>query len=86
MMPEQKAEILEILDGAKDITVATMRQDGYPQANSRSMTAKFPQISDYATEEDSQQVRIVRVEPEVLSLLDYRKGFGHTEAIARSFE
>jgi hypothetical protein len=45
------------------------------------MTTKFPQIGDYATEEESQQVSIVRVEPEVVSLLDYRKGFGHTEEI-----
>ena len=36
MTPEQKAEIPEILDGAKDITVATIRQDGYPQATTVS--------------------------------------------------
>ena len=50
------------------------------------MTAKFPEISDCAPEEDSQPISIVRVAPEVLSLLDCRKGFGHTEELTRSLE
>lgn len=147
MTPEQKTEILAILDDAHDITVATVREDGYPQAtivsfvhdglsiyfgcdpNSQKarniersdkisltvslpytdwaeirglslggrahivtdeaeiqrvsglMIARFPQINEYAAGAERQQVDIVRVDPEVISLLDYRKGFGHTEEI-----
>ena len=147
MTPEQKANILDILDSAKDITVATVREDGYPQATTVSfvhdgltiyfgcalesqkvrnikrsdkisltvnlpyeswdeirglslggrahivtdpaelqrvfetMITRFPQINDYATEDTRQEVGVVRVEPEVISLLDYRQGFGHTEEI-----
>lgn len=147
MTPKQKADILNILDSAKDLTVATVREDGYPQATTVSfvhdgltiyfgctlgsqkacnlkrsdkisltvnlpyeswdeirglslggrahivtdsaevrrvleaMITRFPQINDYATEDERQEVGLVRVGPEVISLLDYRKGFGHTEEI-----
>lgn len=147
MTPEQRADILDILDGAQDMTLATVRADGYPQATTvsfvhdgltiyfgcgsnsqkarnikrtdkvsltvnlpykswneirglslggrahvvndlaevgrvfKTMIRRFPQIKDYATEGEQQEVGLVRVEPEVFSLLDYRKGFGHTEEI-----
>ena len=147
MTPEQRANILEILDGAWDMTVATLRDDGYPQATTvsfvhdgltlyfgcdrasqkvrniensdkvsltvnlpyedwskirglslvgrarivadpaetgrvyRSMISRFPQIDDYATQAEQQQASVVRVKPRFISLLDYRKGFGHTEEI-----
>jgi PPOX class probable F420-dependent enzyme len=146
MTPEQKTNILEILDRALDITVATVREDGYPQATTvsfvhdgetiyfgcdpnsqkarniersdkvsltinlpyqrwedirgvslggrahivtdpaelqkviQAMMTKFPQISDFAPN-DREQLCIVRIDPDVISLLDYRKGFGHTEEI-----
>ena len=32
MTPKQQADIFGILDGAQDITIATVREDGYPQA------------------------------------------------------
>lgn len=147
MIPEQKIDILEILDGAKDMTVATVREDGYPQATTVSfvhdgldiyfgcdansqkarnikrnnkvsltvnlpyrkwteirgvsiggrahfvtdradiervfemMVAKFPQVKEYAPDNERDQIGVVRVEPELISLLDYGKGFGHTEEI-----
>lgn len=147
MTPEQQAAILEILDGTDDLTVATVREDGYPQATTVSfvhsglkiyfgcdagsqkarniertdkvsitvdlpyerwteirglslggrarfvtdpdeersvfelMSNKFPEISELTTEVDRQNGRLVCVEPEVVSLLDYRKGFGHAEQI-----
>ena len=147
MTPEQRASILDILDGARDMTVATLRDDGYPQATTvsfvhdgltlsfgcdrasqkvrniensdkvsltvnlpyedwsqirglslggrarivadpaetgrvyRAMISRFPQIDDYATQAEQQQASVVRVKPEIISLLDYRKGFGHTEEI-----
>lgn len=147
MTPQQKKDILEILDRARDMTVATVREDGYPQATTVSfvhdglmiyfgcgsdsqkarnigrtdkvsltvdlpyetwdeirglslggraylvtdpaemsrvferMMTRFPQINEYATEEDREQASLIRIEPEVISLLDYRKGFGHTELL-----
>lgn len=145
MTPEQESRVLEILDGAQDMTVATVREDGYPQATTVSfvhdgptiyfccdpdcqkarnigrsdkvsltvnlsyeswsdirglslggrasivadeaemgrvfdaMAAKFPQIIDYTTEDERQNVSVVRVEPEIVSLIDYHGEFGHTE-------
>ena len=147
MTADQEASIREILDGARDLAVATVRDDGYPQATTVSfvhvglaiyfgcgaesqkarniardgkvsltvnlpyaswdeirglslggrarlvtdpdetsrvfaaVVAKFPQVTQYAATADRLQMRLVRVDPEFISLLDYRKGFGHTEEI-----
>ena len=147
MNPEQRQQVLEILDGAPDMTVATVRPDGYPQATtvsfvhdgpviyfgcgshsqkaanirrspavsltvnlpyerwdeirglslggqarlvtdpaelqrvSDAMLEKFPQVRDLAASTDESELALVRVDPQVISLLDYRKGFGHTEEI-----
>lgn len=147
MTREQKADILAILDGAHDTTVATVREDGYPQATTvsfvhdgltiyfgcdldsqkaqnirrcdkvsltvnlpyeswadirglslgggarivtdtveiqnvvRSMIARFPQSNEFASAVEGQQLGLVRVEPEVISLLDYRKALGHTDVL-----
>lgn len=148
MKTRQRAEIIEILDGAQYLTLATVRTDGYPQATTLSfvhdglkiyfgcdlesqkvqniryrdkvsltanlpytswtgirglslagrahvvarqaeirrvfetMASQFPQLDEYITEDSSPpQMGIVRIDPEVISLLDYRKGFGHKELI-----
>ena len=147
MKPEQQSAITEILDGANDLTLATVRPDGYPQATTVSfihdgpviyfgcardsqkalnlwqcdkvsaavdlpyrswdeirglslggrasfvtdpaelqrvfeaMAAKFPQITDYGDDADRDEIAVVRIDPVAISVLDYRKGFGHTEAI-----
>ncbi|AWM86389.1 pyridoxamine 5'-phosphate oxidase family protein [Microvirga sp. 17 mud 1-3] len=139
-----RREIVDILNRAQDLTLATIRQDGYPQATTvsyassgfhiyfgcadqsqkaqniahdarvsaavtlpyenweqirglsfagraerltdpaaiqqavRLMLAKFPQLAQYATE-GLEGVALYRIDPEVFSVLDYRKGFGHTE-------
>ena len=139
-------QIISIIDDMDDMTIATVRQDGYPQAttvsyvndgltiyfgtstdsqkarniaqnNKVSLTInrgygnwdeieglsigglatrvtdpaeqekvagllfeKFPQIADYAPE-DTEDVVLFRVDAKVISLLDYRKGFGHTELV-----
>ena len=41
------------------------------------MFEKFPQIAGYAPAE-LEEIVLFRVTPEVISVLDYRKGFGHT--------
>ena len=44
------------------------------------MYDKFPQIKDYFAEE-SDNFALFRVVPKVISLLDYSKGFGHTDLV-----
>lgn len=150
MTEEQHAEILAILHQARDLTVATTREDGFPQATvvgfvadgvfpvfgcsakaqkARNMardarvscTVTLPYedwseiraislggIAERIADEDSRgriggmmmqkypqisaiapgglralgDVALFRVKPQVISLIDYRKGFGHTEHIA----
>jgi len=139
-------QIISIIDDVDDMTIATVREDGYPQAttvsyvndgltiyfgtsadsqkarniarsNKVSLTInrgyrswseieglslagvatlvtnpaeqqkvgellfkKFPQIPEYASM-DEENVALFRVDPKVISLLDYKKGFGHTELV-----
>ena len=146
MDPGLKKEILSILDDANDMTIATVRKDGYPQATtvsyvndglkiyfgcaansqkaknlacdskisltvnlpytswddirglsiggraervtdpqevgqaSQLMFEKFPQIARYAPAE-LEDIVLFRVTPQVISVLDYRKGFGHTDLV-----
>jgi nitroimidazol reductase NimA-like FMN-containing flavoprotein (pyridoxamine 5'-phosphate oxidase superfamily) len=146
MDPGLKQEIVSILDDANDMTIATVREDGYPQATtvsyvndglkiyfgcaassqkaknlarnsrvsltvnlpcsswkdirglsiggraervadpqeldeaSQQMFEKFPQIARYAPAE-LEDIVLFRVTPEVISVLDYRKGFGHSDLV-----
>jgi len=146
MGPRLKQEILSILDDASDMTIATVREDGYPQATtvsyvnnglniyfgcaansqkakniardskvsltvnlpytswndirglsiggraeritnpqevaqaSQLMFEKFPQIARYAPAE-LEDIVLFRVTPEVISVLDYRKGFGQSDLV-----
>ena len=146
MEPALREEILSVLKGATDMTIATIRPDGYPQATTVSyvsagltmyfgctaesqkalniahndkvsltvtlpyfsweeirglsmggtakpvtdpneinrvselMLRKFPQILEYALA-GKKGLFLVRIDPEVISLLDYRKGFGHTDVV-----
>jgi hypothetical protein len=47
---------------------------------SELMLRKFPQILRYALA-GKKGLFLVRVTPEIVSLLDYRKGFGHTDLV-----
>jgi hypothetical protein len=42
--------------------------------------AKFPQVAAFSTE-DRATTRIFRVTPSVISVLDYTKGFGHSDLV-----
>ena len=44
------------------------------------MLRKFPQIARYAPT-DMEQLVLFRVTPEIISFLDYRKGFGHADLV-----
>lgn len=140
-------EILAVLSGANDMTIATIRSDGYPQATTVSyandgltlyfgcgsdsqkarnlarnskvsltinlpyanwseirglslggraeqvkdpreveqaaqiLARKFPEaVAEFASE-GLEGISFFQVRPEVISLLDYRKGFGHTDLV-----
>jgi general stress protein 26 len=139
-------KIVAILAGANDMTIATVRPDGYPQATTvgfvndgvkiyfgtsadsqkarnialcdkvsltvtlpynrweeiqalsmggraarvadakemarvgRLILKKFPQGADFGPNE-ADSIAIFSITPEVVSVLDYRKGFGHTELV-----
>lgn len=136
----------DLLSGQRDMTIATLRPDGYPQATTVSFVSdgksiyfgcgqssqkakniahdnrvsctvnapysdwnairglslggrafhvedkdelgrigslfveKFPQILNYG-EEPPDAITFFRVKPEVVSVLDYTKGFGHTDLV-----
>jgi general stress protein 26 len=147
MDPDLKQEIVSILNEANDLTIATVREYGYPQATTVSyvndgltiyfgcaaasqkarnighcakvsltvnlpyaswdeirglsvgggkavaitdpkemdrvgqlMFRKFPQITRYAPT-DMGQLALFRITPEMITVLDYRKGFGHTDLV-----
>lgn len=143
----QRHRIVAILDAGVDMTIATNREDGYPQATTVSyandgvtiyfgtgaaaqkarniardgrvsltvnlpyanwdeirgvsiggravrvtdpdeagkvgalMLRKFPQITNYQVFGAAMDMTLFRVSPEVVSVLDYSKGFGHTELV-----
>ena len=150
MSPNLRAEIASILDAANDMTIATMRDDGYPQATvvsyaseglaiyfgtagdsqkakniarsdkvslavtlpyddwgeirglslgaraerltderqithaAQLLVKKFPRgIAEYASD-GLEGVALFRIVPEIVSVLDYRKGFGHTDLVSVS--
>ncbi len=143
-----KEQIISIVDDIDDMTIATIREDGFPQATTVSymndglaiyfgtssdsqkamniakcdkvsltinrpyedwgeivglsmggkasrvtdpeefesvvqlMFQKFPQIPNYAPTDSSVELAIFRIDPIVISFLDYRQGFGHTELLS----
>ena len=148
MEKEQQDFVLHVLDTAQDLTLATIRPDGYPQATtvsfahqdmllyvgigSRSQKAenirandkvsltialpykdwreirglsmsaraellddpresaearaclerRFPAVSEWGGPNMAFEVSFVRIRPQMVSLLDYSKGFGHTELVS----
>lgn len=145
MEQEQQAFVLRVLDTAQDLTLATIRPDGYPQATTVSfahdgmliyvaigcgsqkaenlrrngkvslainlpyhdwreirglsmsgladllddpqeaaqaaacLERRFPLVAEWGGPDMSQEVAFVRIRPQMVSVIDYSKGFGHTE-------
>jgi nitroimidazol reductase NimA-like FMN-containing flavoprotein (pyridoxamine 5'-phosphate oxidase superfamily) len=141
----ERDKIVGILGAAADLTIATLREDGWPQATVVSfvsdgaaiyfgtypksqkalniardnrvsvaltdpyrtwdeirgvslggrarrvtepdelarvaalMAEKFPQIAQFITAQSPDDLAIFRIDARVISVLDYTKGFGHTE-------
>lgn len=148
MDQSHKDFVLQVIDGATDLTLATVREDGYPQAttvsfahdgldlyvgigkdsqkahnirknNKVSLTInlpytdwreikgvsmsalaeiiedqagvdaasaillkRFPQVAEWAATEMANNMAIIRIKPQLVSVLDYTKGFGHTELVS----
>ncbi len=148
LTPTQRSQIIAILDAADDLTIATNRADGFPQATTVSfvndgltiyfgtwsqsqkakniarddrvsvaitdpykswndikgasiggrarkltdpaelakagaiMFKKFPQIAEFAKTMQETEMAMFRIDAEVVSILDYTQGFGHTELLA----
>lgn len=146
LTPEKRGQIVSIIDAAADLTVATIREDGYPQATTVSfvndglaiyfgtwiksqkaqniarcdkvsvtidlpykswgdikglsiggrarrveeaaeiakvsglMFKKFPQLAEFVHGE-APEMAIFRIDPQIVSILDYSKSFGHTELV-----
>jgi len=148
MDPQARKFIVKILESANDLTLATVRRDGYPQANTvsyasdglvvyfggdagsaklrnirldervsltvdlpyrtwndirglsmgaiatvlphgsverahaiRLLMHKFPQLWKLPPPVEPEAIAIVRIAPKVVSMLDYRRGFGFTELV-----
>ena len=139
--------VLDIIERAKDLTLATIRPDGYPQATTISyghdgltiyagiglhsqkadnirhcnkvsltinteysdwnhikglsigalaeiltdpkeiqhaaecMLKRFPQAKEWAGTDAMKELAFLKITPQVISVLNYEKGFGHTELI-----
>lgn len=147
MPPAYSEKIVATLAAAADLTIATNREDGYPQATTVSfvndgvaiyfgtsansqkarnlardarvsltvnpiykswadikglsiggravrvheaselkrvfdlMVEKFPQITQYVNPQSGEDLAVFRIDPEVVSILDYSKGFGHIDQV-----
>ena len=147
MDPALKSNILDILASAKDLTLATLRPDGWPQATTVSFVSdgfdiyfgcspfsqkatnltadprvsltidlpysnwdsikglsmaatasrvsdpadmeriqklyatKFPEAASYLSADMMGDLALFRLTPKVISVLDYTKGFGHTDLV-----
>jgi len=42
---------------------------------------KFPQLASFIPAHDETDLAYIRVDPKVISVLDYKKGFGHSEVV-----
>jgi general stress protein 26 len=139
--------VLDIIGTGKDLTLATIRPDGYPQATTVSyasdgltiyvgvgkdsqkahnirqcnkvsltinsdyqdwnhikglsmgataeiltdpaeirhaadcMLQRFPQVAEWSNSEQNADIAFLKITPQVISVLNYEKGFGHTDLL-----
>ena len=45
------------------------------------LSVRFPQIKQGVTSDFADEIIFLRIRPQIVSLLDYEKGFGHTELV-----
>jgi hypothetical protein len=83
MTPSAKRFILEQLETHRNMSLATVRPDGYPQATTVAyalLARKFKEMKGLSAQ-DLAATAFVRVQPKVVSMLDYRRGFGWTKQV-----
>ncbi|MEJ0026465.1 MAG: pyridoxamine 5'-phosphate oxidase family protein [Rhizomicrobium sp.] len=83
-------QIRRVIASGSDMTIATIRPDGWPQATTVSYAGDGLTIY-FGTGAASQKARNLAKNPKVLamfrvtlsvaSVLDYSKGFGHTDVV-----
>ena len=89
LVPAAFARAAEIGDRFGDRDLATLARHGQGRAlirqgeiarGLRLLARKFPAMADLPPEE-TEGMAVVEVTPKVISVLDYRKGFGHTDLV-----
>jgi nitroimidazol reductase NimA-like FMN-containing flavoprotein (pyridoxamine 5'-phosphate oxidase superfamily) len=69
----------EILGLSLGGTAARVTDETEIEHAKRLMMKKFPQAADFAMPEEA--IALFRITPTVISVLDYSKGFGHTDTV-----
>lgn len=148
MDKELQELVLNLLNRGKDLTIATIRPDGYPQATtvsyandgmtiyvgigkdsqkaknieacskvsltinndyadwdhiqglsigadaeilhddaeirrgSECIIKRFPKVAQWVNSEHAKDFALLKIRPKIISVLDYQKGFGHTDLVA----
>jgi hypothetical protein len=62
---------------------ATVLREGTPEQEhaAKLLITKFPEVATPAPSADAANIAFVRFVPSAIAVLDYRKGFGHSELI-----
>jgi len=63
---------------------ATARFVDDPEEKSKAgslMFKKFPDLASFIPAHDETELAYIRVDPKVISVLDYKQGFGHNEVV-----
>lgn len=76
--PYENWDEIKSLSAACHATIVT--GDNEQEKIGRLIYAKFPQVEDL-TMNDKAEVAFIRIDLVIISLLDYSKGFGHTELV-----
>lgn len=65
------AAVAEVLEGGKEFTRAA-----------RLLARKFPEVANLGLEDALADMAILKIRPKIISVLDYTKGFGHTDLVS----
>ena len=88
MDEEMRRKVLTLLDQHRIMTIATLRPDGWPQATTVGYANDGLTLYFHCDPESQKAANLagddrVSLTPMVISVLDYSKGFGHTDLVTR---
>ncbi len=70
------------IKGLSMSALAEIMEDGAAVASAKACLLKrFPQIAEWGDAALENDVAFLKITPQVISILDYSKGFGHTETV-----